>query len=173
MSNFIFKSNITLSGELSSKDATSTEWSNVYSTVKTASAIWNDLTVVNLNTELLTIDGNNDYLYDRKFIDLIHTDHAFITFGSVVKPGFSCRFFNDSTNYIIFQSLIDNVKSKGNTVQDQYGVVNIEFDGQFFYMYGDLVNYYPSITEDQPSTNYILNEDLTILLDENNNYISF
>lgn len=169
MSNFIFKNDITLVGEMSSKDATSAEWSNVYSTVRAVSATWNNLNVVTIEADSLLIDADNQDMFDKKFIDFKHTNDATIIFGLYVTPGFTCRIFNDSTNYIIFSASELNVKSRGNAIQEQYGAATIEFDGEFFYMYGDLEKYIPPTDEQAELLDYlIVNEDLTFLLDEDN-----
>lgn len=167
MSTFIFKNNITLVGEMSSKDATSAEWSNVYSTVRASSATWNNLTVVNVDSDTLIIDQENQDLYDKKFIDLRHENDAIVIFGSLVRPGFNCRIFNDSTNYILLSATEFNVKSKGNSIQEQYGTATIEFDGEFFYIYGDLSNYVEPTEEEQEIQEFLItNEDLTLIQDQ-------
>ena len=169
----------------------SANWNNTYNNVSTSSANWNSsytsvknnssfwttayntvqkLTgnFINVNSNVFTINSSNQDLYNKKFINVFHDDTATVTVMNNVSYGFSCKIFNNSTHYILLSSYSPfNYKGKGEYLNDQYGLVNLEWDGNFAYGYGDLESAIGPAYPNALLTNedaYLLQQDDSLIL---------
>lgn len=166
------------SSEWESSYTTLNRTSSVFTTVNTNSGYWQTsytevqkLTgnFITIDTTNLTINASNKNDYNKKTVILSHSDTANVVVNYNVGYGFSCKIFNNSTHYLILSSALPfTFNGKGEYVNDQYGLVNIESDGINIYGYGDLES---SIGPAYPDA--ILNEDQTYILQDDDSLILY
>ena len=155
----------------------SANWNSSYTSVKNNSSFWTTAyntvqkltgNFINVNSNVFTINSSNQDLYNKKFINVFHDDTATVTVMNNVSYGFSCKIFNNSTHYILLSSYSPfNYKGKGEYLNDQYGLVNLEWDGNFAYGYGDLENALGPAYPNALLTNedaYLLQQDDSLIL---------
>lgn len=166
-----------LSSGLSLVFTNSSNWEGNYTTVKNNSSFWTTAyntvqkltgNFINVNSNVFTINSSNQDLYNKKFINVFHDDTATVTVMNNVSYGFSCKIFNNSTHYILLSSYSPfNYKGKGEYLNDQYGLVNLEWDGNFAYGYGDLESAIGPAYPNALLTNedaYLLQQDDSLIL---------
>lgn len=166
-----------LSSGLSLVFTNSSNWEGNYTTVKNNSSFWTTAyntvqkltgNFIDVNSNIFTINSSNQDLYNKKFINVFHDDTATVTVMNNVSYGFSCKIFNNSTHYILLSSYSPfNYKGKGEYLNDQYGLVNLEWDGNFAYGYGDLENALGPAYPNALLTNedaYLLQQDDSLIL---------
>lgn len=159
----VFTNSSNWEGNYTTVNSNSAYWTTAYNTVQTLTGNF-----LNVNSNYFVINFGNQNLYNKKLINIFHDDTITVKVENDVSVGFSCKIFNNSTHYVILSAYSPfNYNGKGQYLNDQYGLVNLEWDGSFAYGYGDLESaigpaYPDALLTDEDA--YLLQEDDSLIL---------